>query len=72
MAENKPRVFTRTRERDGKPMTRLAHTAADAVALEFAGWTEVDGTEATRTVAAVEREAKTAAAEAAKTDPTKK
>lgn len=72
MAENKPRVFTRTREHDSKPMTRLAHTAADVVAFQFAGWTEVDGAEATRAVAAVEREAKTAAAEAAKTDTTKK
>lgn len=67
MAENKPRVFTRNRERDGKPMTRLAHTPADVVALQFAGWTEVQGAEATRAVAAAEK----TAVEAAKTDTKK-
>lgn len=67
-AEEKPRVFTRVRERDGKEITRLAHSAAEVVKFQFDGWSEVTGAEATRTVAAAEKEAAAAAKESAAAD----
>ena len=58
---DKPRVFTRTRERDGKQLTQLAHDAAAVVKFQFDGWTEVTGAGATKAVAAAEKEAAAAA-----------
>lgn len=66
----KPRVFTRVRERDGKTLQRLAHSPAEVVKFQFDGWTELTGTDATKVVAAADREAK--AAEKAATDTAKK
>lgn len=75
MAEEKPRVFTRIRESDSEKITRLAYTPAEVVKLQFDGWAEVTGAEATRTVAAAERGAadaeKPAAADAVKPDSKK-
>ncbi len=68
----KPRVFTRIRERDGNKLTRVAHSEADVVKFQFDGWSEVTGAEATKVVAAADREAKAAAADAAKADTAKK
>lgn len=59
---DKPRVFTRVRERDGKQLKQIAHTAADVVKFQFDGWSEVTGAEAAKTVAAADK----AAADAAK------
>lgn len=66
--DNKPRVFTRTRDRDGRALTRIATTPADVVAAQFAGWTEVTGAEATRVVAEEAKAAAAAEKAAAKTD----
>lgn len=72
--EQKPRVFTRTRERDGRQLTQLAHDAAAVVKFQFDGWTEVTGSDAAKTVAAAEKEAAAAAkaADAAAAAPAKK
>lgn len=76
MADNqKQRVFTRVRERDGKTITRIAHNPADIVKFQFDGWTETTGAEATKAIAAADREAKAAekaaAADTAKSDTKK-
>jgi hypothetical protein len=65
--EQKPRVFTRVRENDGKPVTRIAYTPADVIKHQFEGWSEVTGAEANKVVTAAERAEKAAAADAEKT-----
>ncbi len=60
----KPRVFTCIRERDGKELTRVAHSEADVVKFQFDGWAEVSGAAATKAVAAEQK----AAADAAKAE----
>lgn len=70
----KPRVFTRIRERDGKQLQQIAHTAGDVVKFRFDGWTEVTGAGAAKAVSAADRDAKAAekaAADAAKTETKK-
>jgi translation initiation factor IF-2 len=70
---DKPRVFTRVRERDGKELTRVAHSEADVVKFQFDGWSEVTGSAATKAVAAEQKAAADAAkAEAKAADTTKK
>ena len=71
----KPRVFTRIRERDGKELQRLAHSPAEVVKFTFDGWRELTGAEANKVIAAADRDAKAAekaAADAAKTESTAK
>ncbi len=58
MAEDKPRVFTRTR--DGKTNKQIAYTPADVVKFRFDGWTEITGAEATKTLTTAERDQKAA------------
>jgi hypothetical protein len=65
---DKPRVFTRTRERDGKKLTQIAHDAASVVKFQFDGWAEVTGAEASKAVGAADRDAAAAEKAAAKTD----
>lgn len=74
MAAEKPRVFTRTRERDGRQLRRVAHTPAEVVKFVFDGWTEVTGQPAARAVAktAGDEPAKAAGDGPAKTDTTSK
>jgi hypothetical protein len=71
----KPRVFTRTRERDGKTLQRLAHSPAEVVKFTFDGWQEITGADAAKAIAAADRETKAAekaAADTAKPDTTAK